>query len=112
MRFLTMIPFMVHSLLDMRENKLGYPNTEGLDPSLFLLYNCVTILNEFTMTVTTNEYGQQNMFAKEPVMYYENYGMLTPNMVKERTNGRWAMMGIVAGAISYAATGKLFFGIF
>jgi len=52
------------------------------------------------------------MFAKEPVMYYENYGMLTPNMVKERTNGRWAMMGIVAGAISYAATGKLFFGIF
>ena len=40
------------------------------------------------MTVTTNEYGQQNMFAKEPVMYYENYGQLTPNMVKERTNGR------------------------
>ena len=64
------------------------------------------------MTVTTNEYGQQNMFAKEPVMYYENYGMLTPNMVKERTNGRWAMMGIVAGFISYAATGKFFFGIF
>ena len=64
------------------------------------------------MTVTTNEYGQQNMFAKEPVMYYENYGMLTPNMVKERTNGRWAMMGILAGLISYASTGKLFFGIF
>ena len=64
------------------------------------------------MTVTTNEYGQQNMFAKEPVMYYENYGMLSPNMVKERTNGRWAMMGIIAGFISYAATGKLFFGIF
>jgi len=52
------------------------------------------------------------MFAKEPVMYYENYGMLTPNMVKERTNGRWAMMGILAGLISYASTGKLFFGIF
>jgi hypothetical protein len=64
------------------------------------------------MTVTTNELGQMNMFAKEPVMYYENYGMLTPNMVKERTNGRWAMMGIVAGLISYATTGKLFFGIF
>ena len=52
------------------------------------------------MTVTTNEYGQQNMFAKEPTMYYENYGMLTPNQVKERTNGRWAMVGIVAGFIS------------
>ena len=64
------------------------------------------------MTVTTNEYGQQNMFAKEPVMYYENYGMITPNMVKERTNGRWAMMGIVAGFLSYALTGNLYFGIF
>jgi hypothetical protein len=29
-----------------------------------------------------------------------------------RTNGRWAMMGIVAGFLSYAATGKFFFGIF
>ena len=64
------------------------------------------------MTVTSNEYGQQNMWAKEPTMYYENYGMLTPNEVKERTNGRWAMVGIVAGFISYALTGKLFFGIF
>jgi hypothetical protein len=64
------------------------------------------------MTVTTNEHGQQNMWAKEPTMYYENYGMLSPNQVKELTNGRWAMMGIIAGAISYAATGKLFFGIY
>ena len=91
---------------------LGYPNKEGLDPSLYLLYNYVTVLHKTTMTVTTNEHGQQNMFAKEPVMYYENYGMLTPNMVKERTNGRWALMGIIAGFISYAATGNFFFGIF
>jgi hypothetical protein len=64
------------------------------------------------MTVTTNERGQQNMFAKEPQMYYENYGMYSPAEVKEKYNGRWAMMGIVAGFISYAATGKFFFGIF
>ena len=64
------------------------------------------------MTVTTNEYGQQNMFAKEPVMYYENYGMMTPNQVKERTNGRWAMVGFFAGIISYISTGNFFFGIF
>ena len=83
-----------------------------LDSPLFLLYNCVTILNELTMTVTTNERGQQNMFAKEPTMYYENYGMLSPNQVKERTNGRWAMVGIVAGFISYALTGNLYFGVF
>jgi len=64
------------------------------------------------MTVTTNERGQQNMFAKEPQMYYENYGMYSPAEVKETYNGRWAMVGIIAGAISYALTGKLFFGIF
>lgn len=64
------------------------------------------------MTVTTNDRGQQNMFAKEPQMYYENYGMHSPKEVIVLTNGRWAMMGILAGFISYAATGKFFFGIF
>ena len=83
-----------------------------LDTSLFFLYNCVTIRNKTKMTVTTNDRGQQNMWAKEPTMYYENYGMDTPNQVKEKYNGRWAMVGIIAGAISYALTGKLFFGIF
>lgn len=64
------------------------------------------------MTVTTNERGQQNLFAKEPVMYYENYGMLTPNQVRERYNGLWAMVGLISGFISYGFTGKFFFGIF
>ena len=64
------------------------------------------------MTVTTNERGQMNMFAKEPTMYYENYGLLTPNEIKERTNGRWAMMGFVAGIVSYTLTGNFFFGVF
>jgi hypothetical protein len=64
------------------------------------------------MTVTTNDRGQQNMFAKEPTMYYENYGMYSPNEIKERTNGRWAMMGIISGFISYAITGNFFFGVF
>lgn len=86
--------------------------TWGVDNPPFFLYNTVTILNEFTMTVTTNEHGQQNMWAKEPTMYYQNYGMMTPNQVKERTNGRWAMVGFVAGVISYAITGNFFFGVF
>ncbi len=83
-----------------------------LDSSPFFIYNRVTVLYKTYMTVTTNEYGQQNMFAKEPTMYYENYGMDTPNQVKEKYNGRWAMVGIVAGLISYLSTGKLFFGVF
>jgi len=85
----------------------------------FFIYTTVTILNECTMTVTTNvttnEYGQQNMWAKEPEMVYQEYnrkGLLTPMQMTEMYNGRWAMVGIIAGLVSYVGTGKLFFGIF
>ena len=64
------------------------------------------------MTVTKNEFGQLNAFAKEPTMYYENYGMYSPNEIKETYNGRWSMVGMIGAIISYALTGKLFFGIF
>jgi len=67
------------------------------------------------MTVTTNDQGQMNMWAKEPEMVYQEYhrkGLKTPMESTEMYNGRWAMMGIIFGAISYLATGKLFFGIF
>ena len=67
------------------------------------------------MTVTTNEYGQNNLFAKEPQMVVEDYnrkGLFSPMQYKEMYNGRWAMMGVVSGFLSYAITGKLFFGIF
>jgi len=68
------------------------------------------------MTVTKNEFGQVNMWAKEPSMYMtkedlERYG-IEPYAVKaEKMNGRWAMIGIVSGLLSYAITGKLFFGV-
>jgi hypothetical protein len=77
-----------------------------------MLYSIVANLYKAIMTVTTNDRGQQNMWAKEPTMYYHNYGQQTPNEWKETYNGRWAMVGIVAGLISYLGTGKLFFGVF
>ena len=69
------------------------------------------------MTVTKNEFGQMNMFAKEPTMYMtkedmERYGFEPYAEKAEKMNGRWAMVGIVAGAISYALTGNFFFGVF
>ena len=69
------------------------------------------------MTVTTNERGQMNMFAKEPSMYMtkedlERYGIEPYAERAERLNGRTAMLGFIAAIISYASTGKLFFGIF
>jgi len=69
------------------------------------------------MTVTRNEFGQMNMFAKEPSMYMtkedlDRYGIEPYAERAERLNGRTAMMGFVAALISYAFTGKLFFGVF
>ena len=68
------------------------------------------------MTVTTNERGQQNLFAKEPRMYVdqteaERYGYETYAERAEKLNGRTAMMGFVAALLSYAFTGKLFFSV-
>ena len=66
--------------------------------------------------ITKNEFGQMNMWAKEPSMYMtaedlERYGIEPYAEKAEKMNGRWAMLGIVAGAISYALTGHLFFGV-
>jgi predicted anti-sigma-YlaC factor YlaD len=69
------------------------------------------------MTVTTNEQGQMNLFAKEPTMYITEEDMArheeqTYAEKAEILNARFAMLGVVSGLISYALTGKLFFGIF
>jgi len=70
------------------------------------------------MTVTTNENGQMNMWAKEPSMYMtkedlERYGIEPYAEKAERVNGRWAMMGFAAAVISYATSGSVFFfGLF
>ena len=66
------------------------------------------------MTVTTNERGQQNLFAREPRMYVdqtaaERYGFETYAERAEKLNGRTAMLGFAAAVISYATTGSLFF---
>ena len=68
------------------------------------------------MTVTTNELGQQNMWATEPAMYMtkeslDRYGIETHNERAEKLNGRLAMIGIISGLFSYAITGNLYFGL-
>jgi hypothetical protein len=88
-----------------------------LDTLFFFLYNCVTIRNKTKMTITKNEFGQMNMFAKEPSMYMtkedlDRYGIEPYAEKAEKMNGRTAMVGFIAGLISYAFTGKLFFGVF
>ena len=70
------------------------------------------------MTVTPNDRGQQNLFAKEPQMYIsqtdsERYGYESYAEKAEKLNGRTAMLGFIAAVISYATTGSVFFfGVF
>lgn len=63
------------------------------------------------MTVTTNEHGQQNLFAKEPPVIIMDVTE-THNERAERLNGRLAMLGVVAALGAYAITGQIIPGIF
>ena len=62
------------------------------------------------MTVTTNEFGQQNLFAKEPPMTVMDVTE-THNEKAEKLNGRLAMLGVMAAIGAYAVTGQLIPGI-
>ena len=62
------------------------------------------------MTVTTNERGQKNLFAKELPIIMENI-TVTHNEKAEMLNGRLAMLGVIAAMGSYAVTGQLIPGI-
>ena len=61
------------------------------------------------MTTVTESGGRQNIYSVEQKPYLdENYEGYGPNA--EKLNGRLAMVGLVAGFISYATTGSFFFG--
>ena len=61
------------------------------------------------MTVTTEDGGRQNMYAKEPriEVLEEEYGPAA-----EMANGRWAMIGFVAAVGAYITTGQIIPRIF
>jgi len=63
------------------------------------------------MTVTTEDGGRQNMFAKEPQIQVIQQDK-TMNENAELQNGRWAMIGLVAGLGAYLTTGQIIPGLF
>ena len=63
------------------------------------------------MTVTTNEHGQQNIFAKEPIMYSDHKYGVSHNEKAEKLNGRLAMLGVIAALGAYAVTGQIIPGL-
>ena len=72
------------------------------------------------MTVTTEDGGRTNMFAREPQMYIDptieelqmKDSYKTHNEKAETLNGRFAMMGIIAALGAYATTGQIIPGLF
>jgi hypothetical protein len=65
------------------------------------------------MTVTNEDNGTQNMWAKEPQMYTDpnkDY-TVTHNEKAEKLNGRLAMLGVMAALGAYALTGQVIPGI-
>ena len=57
------------------------------------------------------EYGKQNMFATQvKPQLVENYSNHPEEA--EKTNGRWAMIGMIALFGAYITTGKIIPGIF
>jgi len=63
------------------------------------------------MTITTEDRGRQNVFAKEPRMYTQEI-TVTHNEKAEMLNGRLAMLGVIAAIGAYVTTGQLIPGIF
>lgn len=69
------------------------------------------------MTVTTEDGGRQNMFAKEPKMYITKEDQMkneqeTYAQRAEKLNGRLAMLGFVIAVGTYITTGQILPGVF
>ena len=63
------------------------------------------------MTVTTEDGGRTNIYAKEPQMKVMEVSV-THNEKAEQLNGRVAMLGVIAAIGAYVTTGQLIPGIF
>ena len=63
------------------------------------------------MTITTEDGGRQNMFAKEPQIKVMEV-TVTHNERAELLNGRAAMIGFIAAIGAYIVTGDIIPGIF
>ena len=63
------------------------------------------------MTVTTEDGGRYNLYAKEPQMKVMEV-TVTHNERAEQLNGRLAMLGIIAAIGAYCVSGQLIPGVF
>ena len=64
------------------------------------------------MTVTTEDGGRTNVYAKEVAMTIDERYAVPHNEFAEKLNGRVAMLGVIAAIGAYVTTGQLIPGIF
>ena len=62
------------------------------------------------MTVTTEDGGRTNVYAKEPQMKVMDV-TVTHNERAEQLNGRAAMLGVIAALGAYAVSGQIIPGV-
>lgn len=79
-------------------------------PTTNQLATIKTLQNYKQMTVTNEDQGRQNIWAKEPQMEVMDV-TVTHNEKAEMLNGRVAMMGVIAALGAYATTGQIIPGL-
>ena len=77
----------------------------------FVHNNAIPVMTSSTSSQVITEYGKQNIFGRETQpQLVEDYTSYPEEA--EKTNGRWAMIGMVSLLVSYFSTGQIIPGIF
>ena len=64
------------------------------------------------MSIINEDGNRQNIYAKEPIMTFDEKYTEPQVERAEKLNGRVAMLGVIAAIGAYAVTGQLIPGIF
>ena len=82
-----------------------------ISPQSKLIFDSIkSVTNRNKMTVTTEDGGRTNIYAKEPQMKVQEISV-THNEKAEQLNGRLAMLGVIAAIGAYAVSGQLIPGL-
>ena len=84
-----------------------------LENSYFTLLhiNAISVMTTSSSSQVITEYGKQNIFGRETQpQLVEDYTSYPEEA--EKTNGRWAMIGMISLLVSYFTTGQIIPGIF
>jgi len=77
----------------------------------FVHINSVPVMTTSSSSQVITEYGKQNIFGRETQpQLVEDYTSYPEEA--EKTNGRWAMIGMISLLVSYFSTGQIIPGIF